>query len=191
MFVCGTKPRTTTILFVGRVMPIKNVEQIILITKELLEKGIEVRTRIIGNTPDSEYIHTLEKLLDTTKTRSHIVFVGSRTQKELVKEYGEALIMVNPSDTDSFDKVVIEAMAAGAIPLTSNETFRNMLSPHKLYIEKGDIQGYVERITHCLAEMNSTDTLRQTLRNLVSEKYSLQTLPNRIFGPTTEVNKGE
>lgn len=182
LFTSSEEKRDITILFVGRISPIKNVDQVIKITKCLKDLGINVKTRIVGNTPDKAYAESLYKLCDTLELNSEIAFVGARTQEQLVGEYQRALISVNPSDTDSFDKVAIEAMACESILLSSNETFRSMLEPYGLYVEKGKIDSYVEKICSILdMSLEQQQHLTSTLHSFVREHFSLTTLPERIF----------
>jgi len=177
-----SRDRTTTLLFVGRIMPIKNVEHVIQTTKKLKDGGREVRTRIVGGAENEAYLESLHTLCEELEVRKELTFVGPLNQEALVSEYQNAHFAMNPSDTDSFDKVVIEAMACGSIPLTSNETFRRILAPYCLFVEKGDIEGYANTInTHLSDTTEDRMKLLRELHDIVITEHSLTTLSHRVF----------
>ena len=52
-----------TILFVGRVSPVKNIEYVLQTAEILRKKGIDFCVRIVGPSPDAQYKTSLEKMI--------------------------------------------------------------------------------------------------------------------------------
>ncbi len=170
------------ILFVGRISRSKRVEQLIAITERLKKEGVDVRTRIVGEAIDKAYLIDLREKVTKLHLEKEIEFVGGVCHDQLASEYEKARIFINPSDNDGLDKVVLEAMMCGGIPITANISFEHMLSPYGLYMKKGDIEGYVQCVKRILA-MSEDDRsiLSKELGNIVTSQHALATLSNRIF----------
>jgi len=171
-----------SILFVGRLMPSKRVEQVITIVSELSKFGFPIELKIIGTAPDKDYLDMLKSMVIKNNLESSVTFVGSLNHNQLPNEYQSSNIFINPSDNDGLDKVVLEAMLCGALPLTANLSFEDLLKPFNLYMKKGDISGYVDRIKE-LISLNAEVRMKmaQTLHNEVANNHSLTTLTTRVF----------
>lgn len=171
-----------TILFTGRISRTKHVEQVIEIVRRLRDEDVLVTARIVGQVLDRAYYDELQKQVQEHDLTESVTFVPGISQSELVTEYQQAAIFINPSETDGLDKVVLEAMACGSVPLTANRSFDAMLSPHGLYMERGDIAGYAARAKEILEMDEDTRAeLTKELRTVVGREHALTTLPKRIF----------
>ena len=176
---------TLILLFVGRLSRIKRVEQLLEVAKKLEAKNISCMTRIIGQRVDDEYYKTLNNLVTEYGLKDRVTFIPGITQHALVHEYRAATVFMNPSDNDGLDKVVLEAMACGLVPITGNISFNHMLSPYNLYMQKGDISRYTNRIIEVFNYSQAMLTeLQKQLRDVVVKNHALETLTKRIFGIT-------
>lgn len=169
-------------LMVGRIVPIKKIE-VALRTMRALTPHLPDATLTIVGSPDSEaYQETLLRYCrEEHLTAVH--FVGARPYHEIGKLYARATILFHPAYEAGFDKVVLEAMVSGVIPLTSISSFEPILSPFGLYIPEEDIAGYTAKTKDIFAmDTYEQEALRVILRNIVLKDHSLETLPARIFG---------
>ena len=170
-------------VFIGRIMPVKCVDQVLEIARKLKEQGNETKLRIIGTEPDQEYKQSLLDYVDKHDLGSSVTFVGPITHAKVVTEFKRALISINPSNTDSIDKVVLEAMVGGSIPVTNTLAFAEMLKPFGLFTGKNDTDAMVEVVKRILAMSEQERAeLSQSLRNIVVDNHALGTLPTRLFG---------
>jgi glycosyltransferase involved in cell wall biosynthesis len=174
--------REPVLLFVGRLSKSKRVEQVLQVTKELLHEGVQCKTRIIGKVVNSKYYQDLvaeSRAYDLNRT---VTFIESMPHNTLVDAYHSAKVFMNPSDNDGLDKVILEAMATGVIPITGNLSFKNILSQYNLFIQKGDVAEYVKRI-RTLMELpdDEYEKIAVSLRALVVSEHNLDTLTKRIF----------
>lgn len=179
--VSRTPPK---ILSVGRVTPIKKNEiSIRVLAQYMSELGDAVSFDIFGPITDTEYKQSLDALIQKSGVADHVTFQGSKSPEEMRGIYPSYSVLLHPSYEAGFDKVVLEAMAAGVIPLTSIRSFKPILNLFGLYIPPQDVDGYVFMLRTIL-EMNDSDRVRliHELRNIVIKDHSIATLPERIFG---------
>lgn len=170
------------LLFVGRISRIKNVQHVLYITERLKSLGYQLETRIVGDKTDKQFYLELQDVATNSGIQDRVVFIDGVTQVQLYREYRQALVLINPSDTDSIDKVVLEAMACGTLPITSNLAFDDMLSPYNLFVKKGDIDMYVESIVNILNMDNSVyNQLALSLSRTVMNDHALSTFTQRVF----------
>lgn len=171
--------RKREIVFVGRIMPVKHIEDFIDTANILTSLNLDLMFTIVGPVGDVVYAHTLKDRCISLSLQDRIQFVGSKTQAELVSIYQSATIFLNTSLTHSMDKTVLEGMLCGTIPVTGNKAFSDLLSLHALYIKSATPRIYAERIQQLLE--SDTDALRISLRDSVIAFHSLGTLSARIF----------
>ena len=181
-FSTSSAQRPPVILVVGRVMPRKQTKEAILVFKKVSEKYPEATLRIIGPQPDASYLSLLQDLISELGLETQVSFVGPLPQPLLAGEYRNASVLINTSRTDSIDKVVLEAMVAGVIPVTSTKSFEEMLARHDLFFDTTDREGMADRIIDLLEEKDDEETLRMELINEVKQNHSLATLSARLFG---------
>ncbi|RKY21491.1 MAG: hypothetical protein DRQ55_04140 [Planctomycetota bacterium] len=95
-----------------------------------------------------------------------------------------AKLLVNSSRTGSVDKVVLEAMACGTIPLTCNESFRSVFDDdlqRRLMFKLGDADDLAGRVSELLALPSAERaSLGQRLRGLVQRDHDLLRLAPRL-----------
>lgn len=106
------------ILMVHRLSPVRKTD--LYIPKILESKFWEnkkVKLLIIGDGPEREL---LEKLTKESSARKRILFLGVKANRELQEYYAIADLFINPSYTEGFPRVVIEAMASGLPIVATN-----------------------------------------------------------------------
>ena len=108
------------ILFVGRVIPIKAIENLIQALKITKSQVPKTYLHIVGPTPDKEYKKKLDAMTNKLELLDSILFTGPKTGEELEREYSECSLFVLPSKDESFGIVLLEAMASGKPVVASN-----------------------------------------------------------------------
>lgn len=116
------------ILYVGRLVPLKNVSALIYAFNQIKD---EARLVIIGSGECEEELKLLDKQLNT-----NIIFTGFKQGEELYAWYNIADVFVLPSIKEPFGAVTNEALVAGCFCLVSDKAGSNTL------IEAG-YNGYV------------------------------------------------
>jgi len=183
--VPGTSEKTEEhqVLIVGRITPIKKIEIAIDTVVKFVGEGGKARLKVIGPIDDESYYNKLKKMSEESITEGVIRFVGSLDRERLVEEYKKSWILLNPSYEAGFDKVVLEAMSCGVIPVTSISSFRPLLEEYGLFVPPKDVAGYVS-VLRRLSNISGREReeLLKTLRDEVVSRHSVSTLAQRIFG---------
>ena len=134
------------ILYVGRLSPEKNVALLIRAFRKIEN---EAELWIVGAGPEENKLRAL------AAEDQRIKFFGAKTSDELAAIYREADILVLPSNTESFGKVLIEAGAAGCV-LVSTRTPGPMgiIEDGKsgLFVDVGDEPGLTAALEKLLGD---------------------------------------
>ncbi len=102
------------ILFVGRLAAEKNVEFLLTAEQKLIKKHSNIKLLIVGDGPDKEKYEELAASLNISK---NVIFNGKAAWEEMPFYYHCADIFATASTTETQGLTVIEAMAAGVVPL--------------------------------------------------------------------------
>ncbi len=169
-------------LVVGRIVPIKKIEIALQAFKQIVGRMPNAVLSIVGKREGSEYEASLEDIIEK-ESLHQVRFLGAYPPHRMPTIYAQAGMLLHPAYEAGFDKVVLEAMLSGVIPITSIPSFSPILKPFGLYVERNDIAGYRETM---LSLIHLKEAVRQnllyTLRQIVIREHSLNTLPQRIFG---------
>lgn len=150
------------ILFVGRLVELKNVHTLIQVFTELNPPNTKLM--IVGNGEQEEKLKTL------ASNNSNIIFTGRLEGKDLYAWYNIAEIFVLPSTQEAFGAVTNEALMGGCFCLVSQKAGSNCL------IEVG-INGYTfnpykkEELTHILQD---------SIKDIPLRKYPLELRENKM-----------
>lgn len=117
-----------TLLFVGRIEPLKGIDMLLYAVKILkmqlpsvpfsfLIVGGDISQHITKWSPEMRQLNDLRRLFNI---ENEVQFVGQRPQKELPYFYNAADIVVIPSHYESFGMAIAEAMACGTPVITTN-----------------------------------------------------------------------
>lgn len=101
-----------TILYVGRLDPIKGVE-VLMHTVAQLETTCGVQLLIVGGTPEDAEYRRFQGLISDLDVTDKIEFLGTLEHEALPTYYQAADVCVLPSYYESFGLVALEAMACG------------------------------------------------------------------------------
>jgi D-inositol-3-phosphate glycosyltransferase len=117
--VIGVPPCDKTLLFVGRIEPLKGVDTLIQAIALMQAKGVYVCLVVIGGEVESEAenqnveMERLKAMRERVGLNDLVTFLGKRSQDTLPYYYSAAEAVVVPSHYESFGMVALEAMACG------------------------------------------------------------------------------
>ena len=104
------------LLFVGRLIYAKGAQDLISLLPELKEKKKDLKIIIVGDGP---YRVELENMVPK-KYKNDVLFLGIKTQQEIVEILSIANIFVNLSYSEGFGITILEAGAVG-LPIIATE----------------------------------------------------------------------
>lgn len=127
--VVGVPEDSHTILFVGRIEPLKGIDKLIQAIS-IIQKNGELRCCphnlvIIGGEPNAKpeemnaEMARLQDMVEDLGIENFVIFLGKQDQQLLPYYYSASEIVVMPSHYESFGMVALEAMACGTPVIAS------------------------------------------------------------------------
>lgn len=179
--------QTFNILTVGRIAESKNIDVLLHAVHTLMvTHSLPVSCRVIGapaTNIDQSYQERLFTLVKKLQLEKYVEFAGGKSHSELPEYFKQADVFVNLSSTGSLDKVVLEAMAAKTIVVTSNEAFTDVLYPlhDTLMCEHKDSMALANKLLW-VSKLSTKEqqSLQTQLFDIVSKKHNLDVLIDKI-----------
>lgn len=109
------------ILFLGRLVREKGIDCFIETISELKSRGLPVRQLVVGDGPEAASMRA---------RLTEAVFLGHLEGQELGRAVASADILLNPSTTEAFGNVNLEAMAAGLLVVSADAPSAKALISH-------------------------------------------------------------
>lgn len=127
-----------SILCLGRISPVKNVDVLIDALVLLDTEGINFKLTLVGDAlpKDKEYMTMLQSKAKPLLEKGRIVFTGGVPNNKTPEFYSRHEMYVNLTDSGSFDKTILEAMASECLVFVSNSTLEGILPAPLLFKEK-------------------------------------------------------
>lgn len=125
------------IVTIGRVSETKRIQEMIAAIRNLHRQGTPCMFTVIGSpaTPaDRRYDELLRAELITDPLQDYVRFLGPISHDKVPRALAGYDVFLNLSRTESLDKAVLEALAAGIPVVTTNTAFRPLLEPYRLFV---------------------------------------------------------
>lgn len=185
------KPKS--ILYLGRLSPIKYVEVLINAVLILDARGVDFSLTIAGEpSKKSErvYAASLEERARELVKKGKVVFRGGVPNYQAPALYNAHTLSVNMTPTGSFDKTIIEAMACELPVIVSNRALREVFLPEladKLMFEEKNSEDLADKLQGLLQLSGREEAeLGGTMRKLIVEKHSLPKLIDKLTGAVAD-----
>lgn len=125
----GGQRKKNSLLFLGRIAPVKRIEILIDAFAEIKKIFSDVLSHIVGEPgeKDSLYYEGIKKRINERNVAEDIFFYGKVSNTETPAVYNQYEIFVNLTPTGSFDKTILEAMACETLAVISNRAYEHIL----------------------------------------------------------------
>lgn len=167
-------------LFFGRLVKEKGLDLFAQIISRIREQGFSVRPAIIGDGP---YRSTLARQLPNA------TFLGHLDGDHLGRAVASADLLINPSLTEAFGNVNLEAMASGLAIVAADIPASSFLLTHgqnALLAKPTDVGSYAD----CAVRILRDDVLRSRLRKealVESRKWRWTTLLDQVLSKYQDI----
>lgn len=172
-----------SILYLGRISPIKKLEILIGASLMLLDSGTVFSISIVGapsKPSEEDYFAEIKKLAEPLIKSGHISFLPPAPNYKTPEIYNSYDLSVNMTPSGSFDKAIIESMACETPVLVSNKSLRGVL-PEELIFEENDADNLAKKIRNFFdLSGGKREKLGVTLREIADKNHSLRVLVDRI-----------
>jgi glycosyltransferase involved in cell wall biosynthesis len=191
------------LLLVGRLERKKGVREAADVVRRLIEEGIDLRFDVVGDGPGGADLTAL-RATAPERVRLH----GWMPRAELDRLYEAAHLLLHPTHTEGWPKVIGEAMAHGAVPVTTDvSTLAPILARGGTgtVVEIGDVAALATAVR---AYLTDADLLRRhagaavrlaaeftyerfldRLRDLFDERWGLTLPPVAASAPRGEARR--
>lgn len=168
-----------TIASIGRISPSKQLE-IIVETHVLLKEKIPLlRSYLIGSAGSPEETGYAENIKIIAE-KAGVTVAPPMPHAKVSDFLANSDVFLNASTTGSLDKAVLEAMACGVIPVTSNAAFKNTLSPLGLFVE-ARAENFAEVAMRVLNDSAQRSRLSHAVREEVVGHHSFERLMDLLL----------
>lgn len=160
----------------GRISATKRIDIMLDAFCLLHARGHLFDFTIIGGPAASQdfvYEQELRARIAALPFAERVHLMGPVSHRVLPQLLGGAHVFVNASTTGSLDKAVLESMASGLIPVTSNEAFEKVL-PADLFVRTGTADAFASAFERAMSYEP------ERFRTYVKENHSLELLIPRI-----------
>jgi glycosyltransferase involved in cell wall biosynthesis len=157
----GISVSKKTILFVHRLSPVrKSLYYLPYVLERFYEKNYtEFETVIIG---EGSELEKLRQLVSSANLNDKVKILGGKPNNIIQQYYNIADIFINPTYTEGFPRVLIEAMAAG-LPIVTTDAggIKDIIDEkqRQLMVDRNDRDAFAEK----LKELAGNNNLRQEL----------------------------
>jgi glycosyltransferase involved in cell wall biosynthesis len=156
----GDDERNDIILVISRIAPHKKIENAIKLAKILKDNNIGKGIKIVGNLYYYyfDYYSELKQMVLALGLADYITFEINASLGKLLTIIRESRVYFHPMIGDHFGMAVVEAMAAGLIPVVPNEGGPTEFVPRKYQFNT--IEQAAEIITYVFNHLPKTERIK-------------------------------
>lgn len=156
----GIADHERIILFVGRLVREKGLCAFAGAIDALKEKGVQHRVMVVGDGPERDCFQ---------KRLGDGVFTGFLVGEDLARAYASADVFLNPSLTEAFGNVMLEAMASGLPAVCAKASGSNSLIQHKingLLVEPDNTKAFADALATVIQDETLCSKMQYAARDL-------------------------
>jgi glycosyltransferase involved in cell wall biosynthesis len=160
------------LLFVGRLSdPQKGIFHLPEIDRALRHGGVDTRWTVVGCGPDEARLRTMWSV-------PHVRWTGGMAPADVLALYPDHDVIVMPSRREGFPVTLLEAMAAGVVPVVSD-----LLCGVREVVEPGttgllpaidDVSGFVKAIRIVAQDRSLLDRMSRAARERIAAKFDIR-----------------
>ncbi len=176
-FTSEIQSKKNSFLVLGRIDPVKKVENVLQAVSSLQKGGIETKVNIVGNPSkgNQNYFSLLKNIVEKEKLSGDVSFSPAVKHSETPLLYHSYSYYINLTPSGSLDKTIFEALASGLIVITANNFFKNILPDELIVSDPSKLENAMK---FALDYIPSEDA-RGKIKKLI-EGHSLENLGKRL-----------
>ena len=165
-------PGPLRLLFVGRLDEAKGVHDLPAVDRELASRGVDARWTIVGDGPERDALRA------AWPAGPRIAHLGTLPREQVLELARAHDVLVLPTRAEGFPVVVLEAMAAGVVPVVSDlpSGIPEMVLPGDtgMRVPVGGIGGFASAIAALAADRALLERLSAGARRRVEAEFDVR-----------------
>ena len=166
------------IVFTGRLVEGKGVQDIYCINGLLKSRGIKVEWTVIGRGPMKAFLE------EQWKGESNIRFAAPDTTAEVMQIMGASDIFLLPTRFEGSPVTILEALSVGIVPVVSDLPggIREIVKEDiGRTVPVGDDEGFADAVAELHADRAKLRVMKQNARKLAVEKFDIRATSDHYF----------
>ncbi len=140
-------------VFIGRLHPLKNVDDAIRAWRIVVDAFPQERLTIIGAAITPAYLRELQRLIGDLKLNANVILAGSVDEAQKSRALSRAKVFLFPSGEEGWGIALAEAMRAGLPCITYDlPIFAEIFPVGRLEAPFGDVPGLARRVIEFLVD---------------------------------------
>ncbi len=179
-----TKKTPESILFFGRISPVKRIDLLVDALKILKKENTNFTAKIVGDAParDRDYLASVKQTVKDYGLEDKVEFTRGVPHWQAPEIFNQNEVFINLTPAGSLDKTIFEAMACGSLVLISNKSLAGELDD-SLFFKDGDAADLAKKIKDLLFLSEADKRLNaEVSRDYVVKKHSLNKLIFELAG---------
>lgn len=175
--------RGNTMLSLGRIDPVKNVD---IIAKSILSLSsntpVNFKATIAGSPSwgNEKYAASIRESLKPLTDKGTVHFAGGVLYEKTVELFNQNKIFINLTSSGSFDKTILEAMASGCLVVVANQSVFDVLNDEGKVLDINTAEVSSQIVKSFLISKVDEEKIIAKMRKFVVEKHSLKLLAERL-----------
>jgi glycosyltransferase involved in cell wall biosynthesis len=168
--------RQLTLLYIGRLAPGKGLHQTVEGLRHARQAGVDAHLVIAGSGPEEE---ALKKRVRAAHLERYVEFAGPCHGEDKAKLYARADALVLASESEGLPYAVLEAMAAGVVPIVTRVgALTDVVHEHEhgLFVPVRDPAAIARAIAALAADRVSLARMGAAARKRAATAYSIERL---------------
>jgi glycosyltransferase involved in cell wall biosynthesis len=187
------------VLFLSRLHPKKGLDRLLPAWKRLAEAGgplAEARLLVAG-AGEAAYVASLKQMVADLGLGEQVAFLGQLTGRAKWQALVDSDVFVLPSHQEGFSMAITEALAAGCVPVVTEECNFDELAPpapqgaRGVIIRDGDMGAFVRAVADLLQEGDRRRAMADAGRALVASRYTWQKIAGDLEAIYRRILAGE
>ncbi|MEM3794559.1 MAG: glycosyltransferase family 4 protein [Thermoprotei archaeon] len=192
-YASNVEGNRSDVLFVGRIIPHKGLMELVEAARILRDMGENLNFVVVGprgilwdDSPGDHYLK-LMNLVEQYGLKQNVVFTGSLPREQVVALMQRSKVFAFPSHAEGFGVALIQAMAAGAVPVVYKiEPLTEIVGEAGVYAEQGD----PESLAKAIIKANTDQALPQMVRARI-QRYSIRSVAKEFLEALTDPVEGQ
>lgn len=177
--------KTLTIGTIGNLnTKLKGQKYVVIAIKNLLDKGIDVKYKMVGRGENKE----IAKYIKKYSLEKNILFEGTIPHEKIYEWLDKIDIYIQPSYSEGLSRAIIEAMSRGCLVIATNVGGNTELCKEKYLCHK---KSYKE-IENIIENVNKSDLSTEATSNIqIAKEYSENALTKKRENYMNKILFGE